>query len=244
MTWHYHSDIYGETGLSKLDAAPGIQYGSPVYTILRALCLALCLIVAGAGSVMAKDQSSDSGKSSSRQSDKSKKKSSDKSKKKSSETSKSKSKSKSKKSKSDAEGKAKYSGGFRSLAWGTALADVPGLEVREQAGDAKYCALPGDDMDFDGVTMREIVYVFCKNRLAGALMRYDGVVTHQALLGKLTELHGSPKESPPNSVDDRSWRFDDGKATLMVEYSNRGATGAVAYFAVGLFSPCEGMAAP
>lgn len=242
MTWHYHSDIYGETGLSKLDAAPGIQYGSPVYTILRALCLALCLIVAGAGSVMAKDQSSDSGKSSSRQSDKSKKKSSDKSKKKSSETSKS--KSKSKKSKSDSGGKAKYSGGFRSLAWGTALGDVPGLEVREQAGDAKYCALPGDDMDFDGVTMREIVYVFCKNRLAGALMRYDGVVTHQALLGKLTELHGSPKESPPNSVDDRSWRFDDGKATLMVEYSNRGATGAVAYFAVGLFSPCEGMAAP
>lgn len=242
MTGHYHSDIYDETGLSTLDAAPGIQYGSPVCTILRALCLALCLIMAGAGPVMAKDQSSDSGKSSSRQSDKSKKKSSDKSKKKSSE--KSKSKSKSKKSKSEAEGKAKYSGGFRSLAWGTALGDVPGLDVREQAGDAKYCVLPGDDMDFDGVAMREIVYVFCKNRLAGALMRYDGVVTHQALLGKLTELHGSPKESPPNSVDDRSWRFDDGKATLMVEYSNRGATGAVAYFAVGLFSPCEGMAAP
>lgn len=241
MTGHYHSDRYDETGLPTLDAGPGIQYGSPVYTILRALCLVLCLGVAFCGPALAKDNGSDNNKSSSRHSEKSKKKSSEKSKKKSSEKSK---KSKSKKSRSDSASNRKYSGGFRSLAWGTALADVPGLEVREQSGDAKYCVLPGDDMDFDGVTMREIVYVFCKNKLAGALMRYDGVVTHQALMGKLTDIYGAPKESPPNSLDDRSWRFDDGKSTLMIEYSNRGATGAAAYFAVGLFSPCEGMAAP
>lgn len=239
MSGHYDSDRYRETGLPTLDAGPGIQYGSPVYTILRALCLVLCLGVAFCGPVLAKDHGSDSHKSSSKHSDKSKKKSSEKSK-----QSKSKSKSKSKKDKADSGGTSKFAGGFRSLAWGTALADVPGLEVRERAGDAKYCVLPGDDMDFDGVTMREIVYVFCKNKLAGALMRYDGVITHQALMGKLTGMYGAPKESPPNSVDDRSWRFDDGKATLMIEYSSRGATGAVAYFAAGLFSPCEGMAAP
>lgn len=219
-----------------LDAPPGIQYGRRVSTLLRILCLALCLSLATAG--LADAKSHDQGGKSSQQGKSGKK-----------SGSKTKSKTKSKKSapsetKHSGKSTGAYTGGFRSLAWGTALSEVPGLQVRERQGEAKYCVLPGDDMDFDGVQMREIVYVFCKNQLAGALMRYDGAANHLALLAKLTERHGVSMESLPNSRQDRSWRFDDGQTVIMVEYSSHGATGAVAYFAAGLFSPCEGMSAP
>jgi len=130
-------------------------------------------------------------------------------------------------------------GSFRNLAWGAPLSALADPDLREQDGDMRYYTVPGDDMVVHGVTMRELVYVFCKDKLAGVLARYDGEVSQLALMAKLTELYGSPLESAPNVRGDRSWRFDAQDLAVMMEYAKASSTGALAWFASGPLAPCR-----
>ncbi|MFZ5426262.1 MAG: hypothetical protein ACOZEN_04770 [Thermodesulfobacteriota bacterium] len=134
-------------------------------------------------------------------------------------------------------------GGFRGLAWGSPLSALIEPDLREESGGLQYYTVAGDDPEVLGVRMREVVYVYCKGKLAGALTRYDGAVNHMALLGKLADAHGTPLSSQPNLQGDRSWRFDGaGDTTVMMEYSEKASTGALAWMArdrVGICQPEE-----
>jgi len=163
-------------------------------------------------------------------------KSGSKSKKSSSKSKKSEHSSKGKKAKSS---QPAVSGGFRDLKWGAPLASIADMDVVEEQGEAKYCKRAGDDMEFEGVLMREIVYVFCKDTLSGVLLRYDGQLNHLALLAKLGDSMGTPVESEPNPLKDRSWRWTTETTDVVMEYATASGTGAVGYFASPLFSSCS-----
>jgi len=128
---------------------------------------------------------------------------------------------------------------FKGLAWGTPLNQVPNLSLREKQGKMAYYVRLGDDMEVMGVMMREIVYVFCQGKLSGALTRYDGEVNHLVLLARLREAYGTPLETPPNFSGDRSWRFDAGETSMVMEYSPKGGTGAVGWMSQGVLAPCK-----
>jgi hypothetical protein len=129
--------------------------------------------------------------------------------------------------------------GFRGLPWGSPPGALKDLELREQSGSLKYYTVAGDDMAVLGVAMREVVYVFCKDKLAGVLTRYDGELNQLTLLEKLKGSWGTPLESPPNIKGDRSWRFDAGETSLMMEYSEEAATGALAWMAKDILAGCQ-----
>lgn len=197
-------------------------------TLIRILCLCLCLGLAAHAAPAAAETSSQQGQEK------------PKSAKKDSKDKKSKSKSKDGKQSKKGSKKTAASGpGFRALAWGAPLSALANPDLREESGDLKYYTVPGDDMVVEGVHMREIVYVFCKNALVGTLTRYDGAINHLSLLARLTEAHGAPVESPPNVVGDRSWRFDAQNSSIMMEYSEKANTGAVAWMARDRLSLCQ-----
>jgi len=131
------------------------------------------------------------------------------------------------------------SGGFRGLAWGSPLSVLKEPDLREKDGDLAYYTVTGDNMDLLGVSMREVVYVFCKGRLAGALTRYDGEINHLQLQAKLGEAYGTPLEATPNPRGDRSWRYDEKDTSVVVEYAKAG-TGAVAFMAKDKLAICQG----
>lgn len=203
-------------------------------TFIRIVCLGLCLALAAPAS-WAKTE------------DSAKKSSQSKSKSKSDSKSKSKSGSKSKKDKESSKGKSRKGasaktseGGFRNLSWGAPLTALKEPDLREQEGELKYYTVPDDDMDVMGAHMREIVYVFCKDKLSGVLTRYDGQVNHLILLTKLSDTYGTPLESPPNVRGDRSWRFDVSEgSSIVMEYAENSSTGALAWMAKGQLTPCE-----
>ncbi|WP_243439966.1 hypothetical protein [Fundidesulfovibrio soli] len=134
--------------------------------------------------------------------------------------------------------------GFRGLAWGAPLSALKEPELREDSGNLRYYTVPDENMNVQGVVVREIVYVFCKDKLAGVLTRYDGQINHLTLLGRLTDLHGAPLESPENLQGDRSWRFDAGDVSVMMEYSTKASTGALVWFAKEPLAACQQAAAP
>ena len=208
-------------------------------TFIRIAILGLCLAMAAPAAWAKTDDAT-------QQSSKSKSKSDSKSKSKSDSKSKSKNGSKSKKDKEPSKGKskkaapAKSSGGFRDLPWGSPLSVLKEPDLREQEGDLKYYSVPGDDMDLMGAHMREIVYVFCKNKLSGVLTRYDGQINQLILLGALKDAYGTPLESPANVRGDRSWRFDQNEdSSIMMEFAESPGTGALAWMAKGQLSPCQ-----
>ncbi|WP_243312713.1 hypothetical protein [Fundidesulfovibrio agrisoli] len=209
-------------------------------TLALGLCLALS---APAADALAQDSTS---KSQSQSQAKSKSKSKDsKDSKKSKKSGKSEGKSsKSQSGEKPSKKKAPSGEGFRGLAWGSPLSALNEPELREESGNLRYYTVPGDNMMVQGVEMREIVYVFCKDKLAGVLTRYDGQVNHLTLLGRLTDLHGAPLESPENLQGDRSWRFDAGDVSVMMEYSAKGSTGALAWFAKEPLATCQQTATP
>jgi len=98
----------------------------------------------------------------------------------------------------------------------------------------------GDNMDLLGISMREVVYVFCKGRLAGALTRYDGEINHLQLQAKLGETYGTPLEAAPNPRGDRSWRYDEKDTSVVVEYATKAGTGAAAFMAKDKLAICQG----
>lgn len=219
-------------------------------TFTRSLCLGLALgmclaLAAPAAEALAQDSST---KSQSQSQSKSKSKSKDSKDSKDSKKSKKSGKSEGKSSKSkDAEKTAKKKApsgeGFRGLAWGSPLSVLKEPELREESGNLRYYTVPDENMNVQGVVVREIVYVFCKDKLAGVLTRYDGQVNHLTLLGRLTDLHGAPLESPENLQGDRSWRFDAGDVSIMMEYSAKGSTGALVWFAKEQVAACQQAAA-
>lgn len=224
-----------------LDAGPGILYPTPMNILIRssrliqALCLslsfalALCLAVPASWAQNSDTQKKASGSTSKQDSKQKSKKDSGKSKK-SSEEGASKKKSAAKSS----------TGGFRGLAWGSPLSVLKEPDLREKDGDLAYYTVTGDNMDLLGVSMREVVYVFCKGRLAGALTRYDGEINHLQLQAKLGEAYGTPLEAAPNSRGDRSWRYDEKDTSVMVEYATKASTGAVAFMAKDKLAICQG----
>lgn len=228
-----------------LAARPGFLYRTPMTTLIRILCLALCLGLAGNAAVAMAETAPGQDTQPKAKSSKSKKDSS----KKDAPSKKSKGKDKAAGQEKKSSGKkssrkaALPSGpGFRSLAWGAPLSALQDPDLREESGGLKYYTVPGDDMMVDGVHMREIAYVFCRDKLAGVLTRYDGAINHLTLLAKLREEHGTPLESPPNVQGDRSWRFDAGDSTIMMEYSEKASTGAMAWMArerVAICQPAE-----
>lgn len=217
-------------------------------TLTRILCLGLCLALVSTGALAQTGQ--DKKKTSQSSSSKSSSKSSS-SKDKSASKSKSGSKSKSKSKKeadaaapTPAASKKAVSGvsgeGFRGLAWGSPLSALSEPDLREEEGGLKYYTVHGDDMDVMGVTMREIIYVFCQGKLVGALTRYDGEINHLLVLGRLRDGLGNGVESPPNFRGDRSWRFDAGEETSAVlEYSPTPPTGAIAWLSRARMEPCR-----
>lgn len=211
-------------------------------TLIRIVCLGLCLSLAVP---TAWGKTEDTGKNSSQSHSKSKSKSKSKSDSKSKGSKKNGSKSKGKGSRKDkgepkkSRTKAASGEGFRGLAWGTPLSALKEPDLREEAGDLKYYTVPDEDMEVLGVHMREIVYVFCQDKLAGVLTRYDGQINQLALLGKLNDTFGTPLESPPNVHGDRSWRFDAGETSIMMEYSENASTGALAWMAKEHLGPCQ-----
>jgi len=133
--------------------------------------------------------------------------------------------------------------GFRGFPWGAPLSLFKDRDLREESGGLKYYTLRGDDMEVLGAHMREIVYVFCQDKLAGVLTRYDGQIAHLTLLGKLNDTWGTPLESPANVKGDRSWRYDAAGASIMMEYSESATTGALAWMAKDRLEACQ-QAAP
>lgn len=131
-------------------------------------------------------------------------------------------------------------GGFRGLAWGSPLSVLREPDLREKDGDLAYYTVTGDNMDLLGVSMREVVYVFCKGRLAGALTRYDGEINHLQLQAKLGEAYGTPLEAAPNPRGDRSWRYDEKDTSVVVEYAPTASTGAAAFMAKDRLAICQG----
>lgn len=224
-----------------LDAGPGILYPTPMNIFIRssrlvqALCLslsfalALCLAVPASWAQNSDTQKKASG-STSKQDAKPKSKKDPGKSKKSSEEGGSKKKSAAKAS----------SGGFRGLAWGSPLSVLKEPDLREKDGDLAYYTVTGDNLDLLGVSMREVVYVFCKGRLAGALTRYDGEINHLQLQARLGETYGTPLEAAPNPRGDRSWRYDEKDASVMVEYAPKAGTGAVAFMAKDKLAICQG----
>lgn len=208
---------------------PGFLYVGRVKTFLRIVCLALALSLAVAPAGLAASSKDEKSAAKTKVASLSKKSSSKS--KKSSESG-----SKSRKTKSDGP---RVSGGFRGLNWGTRLSSLPDMDVVEEQGEAKFCKLTGDDLILEGVLMREIVYVFCKGKLSGALIRYDGQLNHLALLARLGEALGTPVESAPNPVRDRSWRWITETSDVMMEYSTLAGTGALGYFATPLYTSCS-----
>jgi hypothetical protein len=215
-------------------------------TLMRILCLGLCLAVTAPAALAQTGQ--DKKKTSQPSPAKSSSKSSS-SKNKSGAKSKSGSKSKSK-GKKEADAPAPAASrqpvagvtgeGFRGLAWGSPLSALNEPDLREEGGGLKYYTVPGDNMDVMGVAMREIVYVFCQGALTGVLTRYDGEVNHLLVLGRLRDGLGGGVESPPNPRGDRSWRFDAGEETsAVVEYSPSPPTGAVAWMSRARMEPCR-----
>ncbi|MFP5221718.1 MAG: hypothetical protein ACLGSA_05460 [Acidobacteriota bacterium] len=223
-----------------LDAGPGILYPTPMNTLIRshrliqALCLslsfalALCTAVPASWAKTDDAQKTASG-STSKQDAKSKTRKDSGKSRKSSEEGGSKKKSAPKAS----------TGGFRGLAWGSPLSVLKEPDLREKDGDLAYYTVTGDDMDLLGVSMREVVYVFCKGRLAGALTRYDGEINHLQLQARLGETYGTPLEAAPNPRGDRSWRYDEKDTSIVVEYAKAG-TGAVAFMAKDKLAICQG----
>ena len=205
-------------------------------TLIRIVCLGLCLILAAPVTWGRAEETQKSSSSKSESKSKSKK---DSKSKKGKEASKGKGKGKGKSKRKDSS--AKTSGeGFRGLAWGAPLSVLNDPDLREAEGELKYYIVPGDDMDVLGVQMREIVYVFCRNKLAGVLTRYDGQINHIELLGKLKDAYGTPLESPPNIKGDRSWRFDAGEgASIMMEFAETPGTGALAWMAREQLAACQ-----
>jgi len=249
----YHIETIRLFRPGTLDAGPGFLYPSRMKACNRLLCLGLSLglflaVTAPAAESLAQDSTS---KSQSQSQTKSKTKSKDsKGSKDSKDSTKSKKSGKSGKSSKSQDGekpskkKAQSGEGFRGLAWGAPLSALKEPELREETGDMRYYTVPGDDMTVLGVTMREIVYVFCKGRLAGVLTRYDGQVNHLTLVGKLTDSHGAPMESPENLRGDRSWRYDVGDVTIMMEYAQGASTGALVWFAKEPLAACQQTATP
>lgn len=223
-----------------LDAGPGILYPTPMNIFIRstrliqALCLslsfalALCLAVPASWAQNGDAQKAASGSTSKQDAKPKSKKDSGKSKKSSEEGGSQK--------KSAAKASA---GGFRGLAWGSPLSVLKEPDLREKDGDLAYYTVTGDNMDLLGVSMREVVYVFCKGRLAGALTRYDGEISHLQLQARLGETYGTPLEAAPNPRGDRSWRYDEKDTSVVVEYAKAG-TGAVAFMAKDKLAICQG----
>jgi len=225
-----------------LDAGPGFLYRWRMKAFIRILCAGLCLALSmPAVPAFAQDAP--------KKTEQSKTKSKKDAKTKSGSSSKMKTSGKDKKPSAGMKTSAtkkrapKLSdGGFRGLAWGSPLSALNEPDLREESGGLQYYTVAGDDPEVLGVRMREIVYVYCKGKLAGALTRYDGAVNHMALLGKLADAHGTPLSSQPNLQGDRSWRFDAGDTTVMMEYSEKASTGALAWMArdrVGICQPEE-----
>lgn len=224
-----------------LDAGPGILYPTPMNIFIRssrliqALCLslsfalALCLAVPASWAKTDDAQKTASGSATKQDAKPKSKKDSGKSRKSSEEGG--------SKKKSDAKASA---GGFRGLAWGSPLSVLKEPDLREKDGDLAYYTVTGDNMDLLGVSMREVVYVFCKGRLAGALTRYDGEINHLQLQAKLGETYGTPLEAAPNPRGDRSWRYDEKDTSVVVEYATKAGTGAVAFMAKDKLAICQG----
>ena len=213
----------------------------PMKTFIRIICLGLCLALAAPatwGRAEESQKKSSKSKSESKSQSKSKSKSKNGSKsKKEKEASKDKNKSKSKRKSSSSK---TFGEGFRGLAWGSPLSVLKDPDLREEEGELKYYTVPGDDMDVLDVHMREIVYVFCHGKLAGALTRYDGQVNHLALLGRLKDTYGTPLESLPNVRGDRSWRFDvEEGVSIMMEFAEDPGTGALAWMAQEPLAACQ-----
>lgn len=224
-----------------LDAGPGILYPTPMNIFIRssrliqALCLslsfalALCLAVPASWAQNSDTQKKASGSTSKQDSKQKSKKDSGKSKKSSEE----------KGSKKTSATKSS-TGGFRGLAWGSPLSVLKEPDLREKDGDLAYYTVTGDNLDLLGVSMREVVYVFCKGRLAGALTRYDGEINHLQLQARLGEAYGTPLEAAPNPRGDRSWRYDEKDASVVVEYAPTASTGAAAFMAKDRLAICQG----
>jgi hypothetical protein len=237
-----------------LDAEPGFLYRRAMKTFIRILCLGLCLALAST-TVWGKSEDHEKKQTKSKSESKAKSKHSSDSRK-SKNTGKDKHKHKQKGKHTDkqddteaattlkSDGKKnvqpKEGGeGFRDLAWGSPLSALKDPELREQSGSLKYYTVTGDNMLVLGVFMREIVYVFCQDKLAGVLTRYDGEVNQLVLLDKMKNDWGPPLESPPNAKGDRSWRFDSGETTVMMEYSEEAFTGALAWMAKDRLAACQ-----
>ena len=218
-----------------------------------ALCLTLALLLCAPALPFAQDDaqppakpatSTTKSKDASKDKDKSKDKakSKDKDKKKSKDKDKDKDKKSSTKSdkpkKKDKPERSAKSGYFRGVAWGSPLSAFPDMTLLEDTGALKYYSKPGDDMQVEGVPMREIAYAFCQGGLAGVLVRFDGELNRLQFMGRLGERLGTPLESPPNPRQDRSWRFTDGKEDVIVEYSTTANTGAAAYSSIQALTPC------
>ena len=211
-----------------LDARPGFLYALPMNSIIRIVCLGLCLALAcppvAVQAATAEKKKTTEKKQKGAKAPAKRKKSSE----------------RTRSPGEDSRKKRAVSGeGFRGLAWGTPLSALKEPELREQKGDAAYYVQPGDSPEVLGAEAREIVYMFCKGGLAGVLVRYDGLGNHNTLQAELAERYGAAVQSPENAWGDVSWRYLDGNTVIMHEYSPKGYTGALAWMSQEELAPCR-----
>ena len=92
--------------------------------------------------------------------------------------------------------------GFREMKWG----DQPrkDMDVLDDRGDEKFCALPSDDLTWNGATLDKVVYQYWDNRLSDVYIEIP-TASAERVFHDLLEGWGRP-EQPNKFIEDFTWR--------------------------------------
>lgn len=124
---------------------------------------------------------------------------------------------------------------FHGVKWGAHMASVPDLNVVEKDGQAAYATVPGVIYRIGDFFLNNVVYGFCQDRFAVAMVEYKGRKAHENIRQFLTAKYTKPIDMGGKG-DDLGWPL--GNVLIRMVFSPIKDTGTLSYFYQPLFNPC------
>lgn len=117
--------------------------------------------------------------------------------------------------------------GFRDLAWGTPMAEVPDLKpLKKGGGSWKWAVREPESLKIGDVKVDSITYIFVNQLFLGVNFGYAGEDTFKRLINELTHRFGRPSVVN-KKMNMLSWNQDD--TTLLLRYYRRQNMGELKY---------------
>ena len=127
-----------------------------------------------------------------------------------------------------------YKNGFRDLKFGEP--PTANMVLKEDGGDSKYYARPGDDLLIGGTHMDQLIYGFYKNRMQAIRMKTKEISNSRALLEVLRQAYGSA--SQPNQFM-QNYQWDGSKVIVTYDESPITRDATVWFFSEPLIAEQE-----